>query len=225
MNMVSVVLVDNHSFYREGMKYVLEEHLDFNVIVDGDKDMTVIEQVKTHLPTLLLIDVNVLREHNISIKNDIIYHSPNTKVIVIAFETEGKYVTEALQNGAHGFLLKNMDIDSFTQAIEAVLNGMYQVDQKMSHYVVKDYVEIADQIYGDIKESKRQIPLNIYTKRESEVLQLLVEGMSNRDIAKALNISEKTVKNHISSLFRKMNVNDRTQAVVMAIRNEWVDIQ
>lgn len=117
-----------------------------------------------------------------------------------------------------------MDIDSFTQAIEAVLDGMYQVDQKMSHYVVKGYIEVSEQITGEPEQSKHQCPSHLYTKRECEVLQLLASGMSNRKIAEELNISEKTVKNHVSSLFKKMNVNDRTQAVITAIRNDWVSI-
>lgn len=222
--MSSVVLVDKHTFYREGMKHVLETEMNFNVIEDETNELSFIDLLKKHLPTLLLIDVNILREKKIDINEDIIHHSPTTKVIVVAFEYEGQYVTDALRRGAHGFLLKNMDVDSFVQGVEAVLDGMYQVDQKMSHYVVKDYVLIAQKIYNDKKELKPKLPLHLYTKRECDVLQLLAEGMSNREIAKTLNISEKTVKNHISSLFRKMKVNDRTQAVITAIRNDWVSI-
>lgn len=221
---ISVVLIDNHIFYREGMKQVLQSDLNFNIIVDGDGQLSVSHLVKEHLPQLLLIDVTVLTDQKLNIKEDVIANSPNTKVIVIAFQDEGKYVTEALQKGAHGFLLKNMDIDSFTQAIDAVLEGMYQVDQQMSHYVVKDYIDVMEQINSHENRAEPQCPLHIYTKRECEVLQLLADGMSNRSIAEALNISEKTVKNHVSSLFRKMNVNDRTQAVITAIKNDWVNI-
>lgn len=224
MNKTSVVLIDNHSFYREGMKHVLESHLNFDVIADGDKHLSVIELVLNQLPTLLLIDVNVLREHNINLTDDIVSHSPDIKIIVIAFEDEGSFVTEALKQGAHGFLLKNMNIESFVQAIEAVLNGKYQVEQKMSHYVAEDYVSITKQMNGHKNDTETTCPLHIYTKRECEVLQLLAKGMSNRTISETLKISEKTVKNHVSSLFKKMNVNDRTQAVITAIRNNWVNI-
>lgn len=224
MRKKTVVLIDNHSFYREGMKHVLQSHLDFNVIADGDKYLSIKDIVKNELPNLLLIDVNVLSENKINLNEDIILYSPDTKVIVVAFENEGRFVTEALQHGAHGFLLKNMDIDSFIQAIEAVLGGMYQIDQKMSHYVVEDYVSMAKQVESDAVHIEPECPSHIYTKRECDVLQLLAEGKSNRAVAETLNISEKTVKNHVSSLFKKMNVNDRTQAVITAIRNNWVSL-
>lgn len=224
MDLISVVLVDNHSFYREGMKYVLESEMNFNVIIDGDSDMSVIDIVKKETPTLLLIDVNVLNEQSIHINKDIVAHSPHTKVIVIAFEYEGSYVTDALKKGAYGFLLKNMNITQFIEAVEAVLDNMYQVDQRMSHYVVQDYVNMVSKMDQATSNQKGKQPLHIYTKRECEVLQLLAEGMSNRMIAQTLDISEKTVKNHISNIFKKMNVNDRTQAVITAIRNDWVTI-
>lgn len=225
MDLMSVVLIDNHSFYREGMKHVLETEMNFNIIVDGDHNMPVVDIVQKDLPTLLLIDVNVLRDQKIHINNDIIAHSPHTKVVVIAFDYEGRYVTEALKKGAHGFLLKNMNITQFIAAVESVLDGMYQIEQQMSHFVVKDYVAMASKIYSDMKQSEPKQPLHLYTKRECEVLQLLAEGMSNRSIAKTLKISEKTVKNHVSNIFKKMNVNDRTQAVITAIRNNWVNIE
>src|SRR5699024_6433612 len=101
-----------------------------------------------------------------------------------------------------------------------VEEGVFYIHPAVTHDLVEDYRKLTDPNEDTFNGVNR--PLHLFTKRECEVLQLLTDGQSNRDIAKTLRISEKTVKNHISSLFKKMKVNDRTQAVVAAIRNHWV---
>src|SRR5690625_764504 len=113
-----------------------------------------------------------------------------------------------------------MDIFTFIDAVKAVHRGLSYIHPIVTNTLIEDYRKLSK---GE-PEQAVQRPIHLYTKRECEVLQLLTDGQSNRQIAETLNISEKTVKNHVSSLFKKMNVNDRTQAVVTAIRNHWVEL-
>lgn len=218
---INIILVDHQQLFREGVKRVLESESSFHVIVSSD-DYSVLKSV---LPVqhvdVILIDVNIMLENKESIKQDII-DGKEIKIIVMATEGEENFVTEAVKLGAHGYLLKEMDIFSFVDAIKTVEDGTTYIHPAATHDLVEDYRKISTG--EDPKEQKVNRPLHLYTKRECEVLQLLTDGMSNRGIAEALDISEKTVKNHVSSLFKKMKVNDRTQAVVTAIRNNWVEL-
>ncbi|MBO1003354.1 LuxR C-terminal-related transcriptional regulator [Pseudogracilibacillus auburnensis] len=220
---INIVLIDHQQLFREGVKRVLDSESSFHIIVSSD-DYSV---VKTILPLqdidVLLIDVNTFMQHRYEIKEEVFHNDSNIKVIILSAEGEENYVTEAIKIGVHGYLLKEMDIFSFIEAIKIVKNGVSYIHPTITHDLVEEYRKLTS---NDLEEEEEnfQMPLHLYTKRECQVLQLLTNGQSNRQIAETLNISEKTVKNHVSSLFKKMNVNDRTQAVVMAIRNHWVEL-
>ena len=219
---INILLVDNQQIFREGVKRVLEQEESFHVIVSSD-DYSV---VKTLLPIqsvdVILIDVMIALENKEAIRKDII-QSTDTKVIIMSVEREENYVTQAVKLGIHGYLLKEMEAFSFIDAIKMVVNGASYIHPTVTHDLVKEYRMLTNMNHEDTNNGVNK-PLHLYTKRECEVLQLLTDGNSNRQIAKRLKISEKTVKNHVSSLFKKMNVNDRTQAVVTAIRNNWVEL-
>ncbi|MFD2133957.1 LuxR C-terminal-related transcriptional regulator [Pseudogracilibacillus auburnensis] len=220
---INIVLIDHQQLFREGVKRVLDSESSFHIIVSSD-DYSV---VKTILPLqdidVLLIDVNTFMQHRYEIKEEVFHNDSNIKVIILSAEGEENYVTEAIKIGVHGYLLKEMDIFSFIEAIKIVKNGVSYIHPTITHDLVEEYRKLTS---NDLEEEEEnfQMPLHLYTKRECQVLQLLTNGQSNRQIAETLNISEKTVKNHVSSLFKKMNVNDRTQAVVMAIRKHWVEL-
>ena len=218
---LNIVLVDQQQLFREGVKRVLESDASFNVVVSSD-DYSV---VNTILPLqeihVLLMDVNIFIKHRKEIKKDILYDGSDIKVIVLSTEGEENFVTEAIKYGVHGYLLKEMDIFSFIEAIKVVQTGNSYIHPSITHDLVEEYRKLTCE---GAEEALVQRPLHLYTKRECEILQLLTNGQSNRQIAETLNISEKTVKNHVSSLFKKMKVNDRTQAVVNAIRNHWVEL-
>src|SRR5699024_156813 len=170
---------------------------------------------------VILMDVNLYLKHKDQIKEEVL-HEQDVKMIVMSNDGEEFYVAETMKRGVDGYLLKEMDVYSFIDALKMIKSGLAYVHPKVSHDLVKDYRKLASN--GVEEEPQVQRPLHLYTKRECEVLQLLTDGQSNREIAETLSISEKTVKNHVSSLFKKMQVKDRTQAVVRAIRNNWVEL-
>lgn len=219
-SIVNIVLIDYHQLFREGVKRVLQTESSFNVIASSDHFSVVTALLDSQSIDVLMIDVKVFMENKRKIKNDILKENPKIKIIVLASEGEENFVTEAVRLGVHGYLLKEMDIYAFVDAIKAVYNGLSYIHPIITNTLIEDYRKLSK---GEVKPIIRQ-PTHLYTKRECEVLQLLADGQSNRKIAETLEISEKTVKNHVSSLFKKMKVNDRTQAVVTAIKNHWVSL-
>ncbi|WP_334110412.1 response regulator transcription factor, partial [Anoxybacillus sp.] len=152
---------------------------------------------------------------------------PDTKVIILSIHDDESYVMHALQTGAMGYLLKEMDADALIEAVRVVAEGGSYLHPKVTHNLVKEYRRlVAGESMGQEKQKQDvRRPYHLLTRRECEVLQLLTDGKSNKGIADALFISEKTVKNHVSNILQKLNVNDRTQAVVVAIKNGWVEVK
>lgn len=218
---IHVALIDRHQLFREGVKLIIQENTLFHIVADSDQ-YEVLEQVTAlYQIDILLIDVRILMDYREGVERIIEQH--DTKVIVLANEGEESYVTEAVKIGIHGYLLKEMDKISFIHAIEMVIDGEAYIHPNVTSDLVKDYRRLIEGEHCGSEQSFEP-PYHLYTKRECEILQLLTDGQSNREIAETLEISEKTVKNHVSSLFKKMQVHDRTQAVVTAIRNNWVQL-
>lgn len=217
---IRVALIDRYQLFREGVKLILESHDFYQIVVEGEQFKIVQDAVLRSGLDILLIDVDILIQHEDEVRSFI--KDRGIKVIVFANKGEEEYVTEAIKLGVHGFLLKEMDKSSFIEAIHLVLNGAAYIHPNATHNLVDDYRQLVKLDGNGVTNIIEEPPHKLYSKREGEILQLLVDGQSNRKIAETLNISEKTVKNHVSSLFKKIQVNDRTQAAVMAIRNNWV---
>ncbi|HET7626978.1 MAG TPA: response regulator transcription factor [Bacillales bacterium] len=222
-----IVLIDDHRLFREGVKRILEMVDDFKVVDEGDDGKEVEAIVKVHEPDVVLMDINMPGINGVEATRRLMEASPDTKVIILSIHDDESYVTHALKSGASGYLLKEMDSDSLVEAVRVVSEGGAYIHPKVTHNLINEFRRLAnggdnnDSGYGNIEYRK---PLHILTRRECEVLQLLADGKSNRAIGEALYISEKTVKNHVSNILQKINVEDRTQAVVEAIKNGWVRV-
>lgn len=223
---ISIVLIDDHKLFREGVKRVLEFEPRFNVVAEGSDGDIAIQLVKEYKPDVVLMDINMPNTNGVQATKKLVKEFPNTKVIILSIHDDESYVTHALQTGAQGYLLKEMDTDSLIEAIKVVYDGGSYLHPKVTHNLVEEYRRLVKESEsGELSSTlEYRQPLHLLTKRECQVLQLLAEGKSNRAVAETLYISEKTVKNHVSNILQKMNVNDRTQAVVTAIRNGWVEM-
>jgi len=229
MNMskpINIALIDDHILFREGVKRILDYEADFNIVAEGDDGAVGIEIVKEYKPDVVLMDINMPNMNGVQATANLVRNYPKTKVIILSIHDDESYVTHALKTGAQGYLLKEMDADSLIEAIKVVHEGGSYLHPKITHNLVSEYRRLAKEnvpnvVNGVIEYRK---PLHLLTKRECEVLQLMSEGKSNRAVAETLYISEKTVKNHVSNILQKMGANDRTQAVVSAIKKGWVDV-
>lgn len=225
-DVIKIALIDDHKLFREGVKRILEFESSFEIVAEGDDGNVATHLVSKYKPDVVLMDINMPDMNGVQATANLIRQHPNTSVIILSIHDDESYVTHALKTGAQGYLLKEMDSDSLIEAIKVVSDGGSYLHPRVTHNLVQEYRRLVKQVptsRSDIGANYRK-PLHILTRRECDVLQLLAEGKSNRGVADSLYISEKTVKNHVSNILQKMNVNDRTQAVVAAIRKGWVEI-
>ncbi|WP_462410968.1 response regulator [Neobacillus sp. Marseille-QA0830] len=223
-----IAIIDDHQLFREGVKRILEFEKSFRVVAEGDDGSEAVTIVEEHRPDVVIMDINMPQVNGVEATRELIDKYPETKVIILSIHDDENYVTHALQTGASGYLLKEMDADALIEAVRVVADGGSYLHPKVTHNLVNEYRKLAAGVshggsYVQTVEIRR--PLHLLTRRECEVLQMLADGKSNRGIGEALYISEKTVKNHVSNILQKMNVNDRTQAVVSAIKNGWVEVR
>ncbi|RDV35334.1 DNA-binding response regulator [Lysinibacillus fusiformis] len=224
--MTKIIIVDDHQLFREGVKRILDFEDTFDVVAEGDDGTDVVTLYAENEPDVVLMDINMPGKNGVEATSELINEFPDAKVIMLSIHDDETYVTHALKSGALGYMLKEMDADEIVEAIKVVANGGSYLYPKVTKNLVAEFKRLSEhENKGNFHQTEIRRPFHLLTKRECEVLQLLTDGQSNRTIGETLFISEKTVKNHVSSILQKMNVNDRTQAVVTAIKNGWVEVR
>lgn len=212
MAQINVLLVDDHMMVREGIRQLLELEENINVVGEAGDGVECLEAIDKLNPDVVLLDVNMPKKDGISVLKEIKEKNMSCKIILLTFYNEIDIIQNAMTYGASGYILKEADSKLLVQAINIVKNGERYIQPSIASKLRQH------------KLIKQQKNIDVLTKRELEIIKLLVAGLYNKEIADDLNISEKTVKNHISSIFRKINVSDRTQAAVYAIKNNLVEI-
>ncbi|WP_289140244.1 response regulator transcription factor [uncultured Brevibacillus sp.] len=226
-----IVIVDDHQLFREGVKRILEMEEDFKVVGEGADGGEAALLAEEHKPDVLLMDINMPNINGVSAAENVISVSPTTRVIMLSIHDDEGYVYRTLRSGASGYLLKEMGTSDLVDAVRVVASGGAYIHPKVTGKLIEEFRRLSEQEGStersfSVDESQTIDPkvIESLTRREREVLQLMAEGKSNRAIGEFLFISEKTVKNHVSSILQKLNVQDRTQAVVISIKNGWVKL-
>lgn len=227
MDEISIVLVDDHKLFREGIKRILEMEEGFKVVgegADGEEAVTLARELR---PDIMLMDINMPNINGVSATENVVENSPETKVIILSIHDDEGYVYRTLRSGASGYLLKEMEAKDLIEAVRVVAAGGAYIHPKVTGKLIDEFRRLSEQEeeVGHAAAAESVADSRIIeslTRREREVLQLMAEGKSNRLIGEYLFISEKTVKNHVSSILQKLDVQDRTQAVVISIKNGWV---
>ena len=208
---IEIIIADDHMMIREGLKQLLE--LDGTMKVnaeanDGEECLNLLNK-KIH-PDILLLDINMPKKNGIEVLEYIKQNKIPVKVLILTVHNEVEYLLKAVDIGIDGYLLKDSSYDELKEAIDVVISG--------NTYIQPSLLPALNESMEDYALDKERI--ECLTKRELDVLRLISEGCSNKKISDELTISERTVKNHISHIFRKIDVEDRTQAAVFAIRNK-----
>jgi len=200
-----VLVVDDHELVREGIVRLLKLFDNIEVIGEAADGLEAVSKVREDFPDLVLLDLNMPRMNGIDAIRKIKEISPEIKVIILTIHDDEEYVYKVTKAGAEGFIQKDITSEELNEAINKVLAGETVFPQS----IIADDTEVNEENvdYRDI-----------LSNREYEVLGLLAKGMSNRRISEELYISEKTVKNHVSNILRKLDVNDRTQAVIKSLK-------
>lgn len=224
--MTKIAIIDDHQLFREGVKRILDFEDSFEVVAEGDDGNDVMGLYEQHFPDVMLMDINMPSKNGVDATEELILKYPEAKVIMLSIHDDESYVSHALKTGALGYMLKEMDANAIVAAIKVVAKGGSYLHPKVTRNLVAEFRRLSErENKGNFHQTEIRRPFHLLTKRECEVLQLLTDGQSNRTIGETLFISEKTVKNHVSSILQKMNVNDRTQAVVTGIKNGWVEVR
>lgn len=210
MSRIRILIADDHSIVREGLKQLLELEEDFEVVGQASNGVETIERVKELKPDVLLLDINMPVMNGIKALKKLKDEKIDTRIIILTIHEDREYLLETMQIGASGYILKDSDSASFFKAIRDAYAGESYIQPKLAADLIKEF---------NRPRSARVKNENELTQREYEVIALIAEGLNNKDIADRLFISEKTVKNHVSNIFRKINVSDRTQAAIYAYKN------
>lgn len=208
---IEIIIADDHMMIREGLKQLLELDGTMKVIAeanDGEECLNLLNK-KIH-PDILLLDINIPKKNGIEVLEYIKQNKIPVKVLILTVHNEVEYLLKAVDIGIDGYLLKDSSYDELKEAIDVVISG--------NTYIQPSLLPALNESMEDYALDKEKIEW--LTKRELDVLRLISEGCSNKKISDELTISERTVKNHISHIFRKIDVQDRTQAAVFAIRNK-----
>lgn len=216
--MINVLLVDDHSMVREGIRQLLELEGDIKVIGEAGNGVMCLEMLETLAPDVILLDINMPQMDGLEVLAKLKERKLNKKVLILTIHNEVEYLMRAVEIGVAGYLLKDSESSVLKEAIFAVYNGDNFIDSTMTPL-------LKEQNYLKNLQKEARSKEKVLSTREIEVLCALAEGLYNKEIASKLQISEKTVKNHVSNIFKKIGVSDRTQAAVYAIRHKFVDIK
>jgi two-component system response regulator DegU len=211
-NKISVLIADDHSLIRQGLKQILELETDIAVIAQASNGSEAVQLAKEHNPDIILMDINMPGTNGLQAIKEIKQDKLECKIIVLTIHEDREYLFKTLQMGAEGYVLKDAEPAVLLEAIRSVNSGKSYIQSNMTMELVKEFNRVT-------MHEKEKHDDNNLTSREIEVLELIAEGMINKEIAKHLYISEKTVKNHVSNIFRKLNVSDRTQAAIYAFKH------
>lgn len=212
---IKVLIVDDHPLLRQGLCTLLDLEGGIHVVGQASNGAEALRLIDVLLPDVMLLDINLPGMNGIEVAKISRERYPDLAILVLTIHDDESYVNEMIRSGAKGYLLKDAEPRQVVQAIKQVAQGGSVFPTDLMERVMDHYHELTVD-YGRLQHSATLNELSL-TKRELEILRSIVEGMSNKEIAGALFISEKTVKNHITSLLRKLEVDDRTQAAVFAV--------
>ena len=211
MDKIKIVIIDDHKMIREGLQQLLELDGEINVIGqagDGYDGLSLIESTN---PDVILLDINMPNMNGLEMLTELKKIKPDSRVLILTIHNEIDYLVKAIELGVNGYILKDSECSTLKKAIFTVYEGSTYIQPSLTPLIRE-------------KSEEQKNIFNTLTARELDVLRLLSSGMLNRDIANVLDISEKTVKNHVSNILKKLDVNDRTQAAVMAVKNNIVEL-
>jgi DNA-binding NarL/FixJ family response regulator len=218
MDAIRILIVDDHTLFRTGVRKMLEAEADMQVVGEAATGREALEQARQLMPDVILMDIKMPGMDGIEATRQFTREMPHVGIIFCTMFEDDELVFAGLKAGGQGYIVKDADPDTMLRAIRAVAHGECLLSSSVATKVMRQFAALPGEEPGTIALC------DDLTEREIEVLTLVGQGLSNKEIAGQLVISEKTVKNHISNIFSKLHVCDRTQAALYAIRKGLVEV-
>ena len=209
---ISVLLVDDHALIREGLRQLFTLESDIRVVGEATDGIEALHAVRLLRPDVVLMDVHIPIIDGIAVTRQLTRDFPEIAVIMLTMHKDQQLMLQAMKSGARGYLLKNTSIREVAQAMRVVHAGGMLVEPTLTGAIVTELRRLSE----NTREGQRL--LDLLTEKELEIVRYVATGMSNKEIANRLAYSEKTVKNYLSTVFQKLNIRDRTQAAILALR-------
>lgn len=214
MKTIRIIVVDDHPLVREGIVKILGLEETFEIIGEFGEGRMVLNAAEKLRPDVVLLDLNLPDISGVEVCRTLAVRFPEIKVIALTIYDDEAHVLESIKAGVSGYLLKDISPDTLIEAIKAVCSGGSYIHPKVAGKLMSDYGKLSSLTKGQEN--------HMLTAREIEVLGMVAEGLTNKEIASKLFISEKTVKNHITNVFKKLEVSGRTEAVVQAMKRSII---
>lgn len=223
MNRVQILIVDDHPLFRRGIRWSLEAESDFQVVGEASDAEEAMRISDTTTPDVILLDINLPGMSGLELARAVKRRHPQAGIVVLTMHEDDEQLFNSIRVGASAYCTKDIDPAQLTAIIRRVSRGEYLINEKL---LARPFVasRVLDQFRELARDEVSSTVFSPLTPREVEILDCVAQGQSNREIADQLKISDQTVKNHITSILRKLAVNDRTQAVIYALRHGWIKL-
>jgi DNA-binding NarL/FixJ family response regulator len=218
VDVIRVLIADDQALFRRGLYVVLGTEDTIEVVGEAEDGTAAIAKAEELAPDVVLMDVRMPRVNGIEAARRIREILPTTRILMLTVSDEEDDLYEAIKAGANGYLLKEISVEEVAGAIHAVMQGQSLITPSMASKLLSEFNSLAKRA-----AEKEQLPAPVLTARELEVLKLVARGMSNRDVADQLFISENTVKNHVRNILEKLHLHSRMEAVMYAVRKRLLD--
>lgn len=224
MNRIELVIVDDHPIFRRGIRWSLDHEPDLVVVGEAGDGPSAIQQIEMTSPNVVLIDINMPQMSGLEVTRIVKRRQPQTNVIILTMHEDDEQLFHAIRVGAAAYATKDIEASELIRLIRRVARGEYLINDTVlsrpfvAARVLEQFREMSQMGIGS------EGVFSPLTPREVEILDCVAQGNSNKEIARILSISDQTVKNHITSILRKLAVNDRTQAVIFALRHGWIKL-
>ncbi|NJN96378.1 MAG: response regulator transcription factor [Anaerolineales bacterium] len=220
---IRVLLADDHRLFRQGLHEICETKGDFTVVGEAENGQEAIELAQQLQPDVILMDIQMPILNGVQATHLILENNPAVRIIILTMYRQDQYVFDAIKAGARGYLLKDVDWQDLIKAVEAVSRGEAIINSALAARVIEEFRQLEAQ-KTKLPADQDPADLQRLTPGEMEVLLLVAQGADNQDIAGQLALTEKTVTNRLTGIYKKLHLNNRTQAALYALRQGWVTL-